>query len=472
MNQYFWQTDVLANCYADNVALSCAQTGRQLSYKELEAAIKLAQQSLAIDKKLLVLIKAKPSIDFVVYYLACLRIGHTAWLIDPETSQLVLDNWFERYQFDMVIDDGNLFWRKTSQPIDTPIADNLALLLSTSGSTGSAKLVKLSVENIASNCQAICTYLPIKGTAITTLPFHYSFGLSILHTHLASGAQLVLSASSIVTKDFWQLFELHQAHCFYGVPHQFAMLSRLGLARLKLHCLEYFAVAGGKLPEKYAEELAIWCHDNHKQLFIMYGQTEATARISYLPPNKALAKPNSIGQAIPNGKLWLLDNKGCLITEPKKKGQLYYQGKNVMLGYAQQRDDLVVTESSEQLATGDLAYFDDDGDFYITGREKRIAKAQGIRINLDEIEQYIVEQNSQIESVAVIELDEKLFVLLVWPGATELDSKALKSALGQFLKLHGSMLVVRLLTSLPRLSSGKVDYASITAQCLKGDCSD
>lgn len=258
---------------------------------------------------------------------------------------------------------------------------DLALLMSTSGSTGSAKLVRLSHAAISANACAIADYLGLQPSdrAITILPLAYSFGLSILNSHLACGGAVVLSSDSLLTRHFWKSASANGVTSLSGVPATYEMLRRMGLPKLhaQLPSLRMLTQAGGRLREELVRYFGTACVEHMVQFFVMYGQTEASPRISYVPPERLLDKVGSIGIPIPGGRMYV----------DSTNGELVYEGPNAMMGYATVRDDLGrADEIHGVLRTGDLGRADDEGFYFITGRAKRFLKVSGHRINLDEVE--------------------------------------------------------------------------------------
>ena len=268
----------------------------------------------------------------------------------------------------------------------------LALLLTTSGSTGSPKFVRQSYENIRSNTSSIVEYLNLdeSESPITTLPMNYTYGLSIINTHLAVGGTILLTEQGLMQKGFWSFFKDAGATSFGGVPYTYEMLHKLRFSRMELKSLRTMTQAGGKLSEELHREFAAYAKETGRKFVVMYGQCEATARMGYLPPEKALDKCGSMGIAIPGGRFSLIDDDGIEITEEDKPGELIYEGANVTLGYAESPEDLSLgDERGGILQTGDMARRDADGYYYIVGRKKRFLKIYGNRVNLDEIDRMI-----------------------------------------------------------------------------------
>lgn len=281
---------------------------------------------------------------------------------------------------------------KTPFGMQTPLHKDLALLLTTSGSTGSPKFVRQSYQNIRANTASIVEYLQITAQErpITTLPMNYTYGLSILNTHLAVGATVLLTDKGIAQREFWQFFRKEGATSFGGVPYTYEMLDRMRFTRMELPSLRVMTQAGGKLLPDLHRRLAQWCRDTGRRFVVMYGQCEATARMAYLPWEKSLEKVGAMGVAIPGGRFELIDVDGRVIDRPHVTGELRYYGDNVTLGYASCAADLCLgDERGGVLETGDMAQMDEDGYFTIVGRKKRFLKMYGNRVNLDEAERML-----------------------------------------------------------------------------------
>ena len=401
----------------------------------------------------LIFLKADNSIATLVAYLAALANRHPVMLLKPDISQGQLDHLIKVYQPNLVIENLSIT-HLHARPI--ALAEELALLLSTSGSTGSAKQVALSAVNLQANAQSICDYLPIQPSdrSVTTLPFFYSYGLSVINSHLLAGACIVFTSHSFVNREFWQLFKQQEINSFAGVPHSYEILLKLHFTRMDLPSLRYFTQAGGRLSPALVGQLADYASAQYKQFFVMYGQTEATARMAYLPGDRALLKPESIGRAIPDGKLSLRDELGRDIIENNSPGELVYQGQNIMLGYAQNVAELAAFNPAEKLLTGDIAYQDEDGDFFITGRLKRFIKLFGQRINLDEVELLLLEKGFETYCCGD---DSKLLVAVENTN----DIKSLKNLINEHLQIHSSVIQILKVAALPLTDRGKKDYYAI-----------
>jgi acyl-coenzyme A synthetase/AMP-(fatty) acid ligase len=364
-------------------------------------------------------------------YLAALTAGHAVILLEASADASAV---LERYDPRYVVTGATVDVREAAAPADLHPA--LRVLLSTSGSTGSPKLVRLTAENLLANAAAIVEYLGLDAgeRAIASLPIPYSYGLSVLHSHLLAGASIAFTGHSVIRPEFWADARRHRATSFAGVPYSYAMLERIGMREMELPALRSLTQAGGRLdPEVAARFAARW------PLTVMYGQTEAAPRIAYVPAERLAGKPGSIGIAIPGGELSVVE------------GELVYRGPNVMLGYAESRADLARgDDQGGVLATGDLGHVDDDGFHFVTGRAKRIAKVFGLRINLDEIE-------AAVEGpAAAVAGDERIDVF-----AEREDAAAGARALATRFRLPPRALRVHAIERLPVKASGKVDYGAL-----------
>jgi len=332
--------------------------------------------------------------------------------------------------------------------------EHLALLLTTSGSTGSPKFVRLSYENIFKNAESIASYLDINADdkPITTLPMNYSYGLSIINSHFICGATIILTDASIMKKDFWDLCREQRVTTFGGVPFVYEMLDRLKFEEFNLPSLKKLTQAGGKLSSNLSSKFAKVCNQKGILFFTMYGQTEATARMSYLPSEKNLEKVGSIGVAIPGGELYLQDDNGNKITAPNVSGELIYKGANVSLGYAESLFDLSKKdENNGILHTGDMAYFDQDGYFFISGRIKRMVKLYGNRISLDEVEGFLNENGHDCICDGT---DDQIYIYTLKDDSVQIN-KIIKG------KLNLKGFKIMKIKEIPRNHFGKILYSEL-----------
>ena len=298
----------------------------------------------------------------------------------------------------------------------TQMFEELSLLLPTSGSTGSPKLVRHSYRNIEANADNVRRMFKLDGyeKAMAILPMHYTMGLSVIASHLLAGATLLLSGRSLLDKGFWTT--LKEATSFTGVPYSYEILTKMRFTRMDLPNLKVITQGGGKLTEAMWNTLAQYAKDNNKQFIATYGQSECTARMTYLPAEMALDKICSIGIAEPGGQLSIVDDTGNETFEGEAQGEMVYRGQNVTLGYATCREDLQKgDENHGVMHTGDLARRDADGCYFIVGRLKRFLKIYGLRIGLDEVERMIKTEyktdcycKGDDEKLIVLVTDDKL----------------------------------------------------------------
>ena len=362
--------------------------GNSMTYQELERYT--SELKTVIGNRTLVFSFSNNTIGSVTGYIAFLKNRVVPLLLKVDIEKELRDNLIKIYQPSYLyipenkkdeFPDYQCVWEgigycllQTQYPKEVPLYQNLALLLTTSGSTGSPKLVRQSYDNIQSNAQSIAQYLELNETErpITTLPMNYTYGLSIINSHLFVGATILLTEYTLMEREFWDFFKQEKATSFGGVPYTYEILKKLRFFKMDLPYLRTMTQAGGKLSPELHREFAKYAQENGKHFVVMYGQTEATARMGYLPWKKAIEKYGSMGIAIPGGKLWLKDIQGNKIIQPDIIGELVYEGKNVTLGYAICKEDLKKEdERYGVLETGDMAKMDEEGYFYIVGRKKR-----------------------------------------------------------------------------------------------------
>ncbi len=347
---------------------------------------------------------------------------------------------------------------KTNYEKSPILNKELALLLTTSGSTGSPKFVRQSYTNVLDNAQSIVEYLELDHTErpITTLPMNYTYGLSIINSHLMVGATLLVTDKGIMQKEFWSFFRERKATSFGGVPYTYEMLDKLRFYRMKLPSLRTMTQAGGKILPKLHAKFAEYAHEEGKKFVVMYGQCEATARMGYLPPDKAIEKTGSMGIAIPGGCFSLIGADGAKISEPFTTGELIYEGRNVTLGYAECAEDLIKgDERNGILETGDMAQFDEDGFYYIVGRKKRFLKIYGNRVNLDEVDRMIKERFG-IE-VASSGVDDHMYIFITDESLAE----QIREYMTGKTKLNPAAFKVIVIDSIPKNDSGKTLYKEL-----------
>jgi acyl-CoA synthetase (AMP-forming)/AMP-acid ligase II len=445
----------------DAPVLVDAAAGRVWTQDELAHVVCSCADPLMTGERELVFCVCGVDVASVVGYLSAVRAGHAVVLLDAAAHADLTEALIARYQPAFVVRSDGREMPEVRRRADAPtprLAHDLAILLSTSGTTGSPKLVRLTHRNVAANASSIADYLGIddRERAIQSLPFHYSYGLSVLHSHLAAGASVILSPHSIMRPEFWADAERWQATSFAGVPYSYAILERTGLlSKAMPDTMSTLTQAGGRLAPESIIRLHEMVSERGGRLWVMYGQTEATARISYVPPEALPEKAHTIGMPIPRGRLSVrFDSQE--ISEPDVEGELVYHGPNVMLGYATQHEDLALGDAMNgELRTGDLGALDKDGFFRVTGRTKRIAKVYGLRVNLDEIEAAA----SAHGPVAVVDAGEHI---VLWRAAGgEIAPDDLRREVARRFGLNSRAFTVRDIETLPLKASGKVDYDSL-----------
>jgi acyl-CoA synthetase (AMP-forming)/AMP-acid ligase II/uncharacterized integral membrane protein len=425
--------------FGDRPALITA--GGTVSYADLAGRVDGVARRLGGSRRL-VLLEGANSVDAVAAYLGALAGNHPVLLVPPGSPGSAVA---AAYDPDVVIDPSGV--REVRPESAHELHPDLALLLSTSGSTGSPKLVRLSHDNLRANAASIAEYLAIRpdDRAATTLPMHYCYGLSVVNSHLLRGAGLILTDLSVADAGFWALFRSAGGTAFAGVPYTFDLLDRVGFASMRLPALRYVTQAGGRLaPDRVVRYAAQGRRDGWK-FFVMYGQTEATARMAYLPPELAESRPSAIGVPIPGGSFHI---------DPT--GELVYSGPNVMLGYAERRADLALGRTVDDLRTGDLARRGDDGLYEIVGRISRFAKILGLRIDPQGVEAVLEQQGLRAYCAA---RDESLVVAALAPA----DPAAVRRLVTEACRLPARAVHVHVLDTLPRLPSGKPDYQAVAS---------
>ena len=426
-----------------------------------------------LGNRKLVAVIAENDVCLISSLFSILESDNILMLLDSKMPEKKFKNIFDRYLPDFVVARNDQISDRRYSPFTkleelTIFSGNLrsnqeignkecAMLIPTSGSTGNPRFVRISYENLRAQARSICQYLEISaGTrTITTLPPHYSFGFSILNSYLWASAEIFVSEATPFFKGYWDLLRKMRISSISGVPYSFEIWKRTGFLNEDLPALRTLTQAGGRFSGVARDDFIESCEKRNRKLFLMYGQTEATARISFLPPDYLVQKRDSIGIPIPGGKLEIMDEEHKPVSEPNTPGQIVYMGPNVSLGYADKRSDLELPDCfNGTLKTGDIGYRDSDGFFYISGRTKRIAKIFGYRINLDDIEEFLT--SLEIEA-ACISNDEHLVIALTDTANIE----EIKNSLAIEFSFPANIFKFCSISNIPRLSNGKVDYSSL-----------
>jgi acyl-CoA synthetase (AMP-forming)/AMP-acid ligase II len=418
----------------------------QVAYRELADRVAEAANTLGETRRL-VLLETRNDISTLVHYLGALAGKHVVLPVPAGRDNSALE---QTYQPDVVIDDRGVPQRHRD---GRQLHEDLSLLMSTSGSTGSPKLVRLSFANLVANATVIAEYLGIRETdrAATTLPMSYCYGLSVIHSHLLVGAGLILTERSVVDDEFWELFRRHRGTTFAGVPYTFELLERVGFDAFDLPDLRYVTQAGGRMPPERVRRFAELAQRNGFDLFVMYGATEATARMAYLPPQLALSRPNAIGRPIRGGSFAIEPVDGWSDDDV---GELVYRGPNVMMGYAHEPADLALGKTVETLRTGDIARRAADGLFEVVGRNSRFVKMYGLRIDLQRVETAL---RAQGVSAFCTNDDDRILIA----AAGRHDEREVQQATAKAAGLPTGVVRAVIVDDLPLLSSGKPDYQTV-----------
>ncbi len=434
-----------------------AAGGECVSYEELARRADAFAVRLGPKRKVLYL-EARNEVEAIVAYLGALRARHPVmWVIHSQPAMLE-SRIIEAFQPDVIYHrDGD--WRLQVNAAGPEPHPDLAVLLSTSGSTGSPKAVRLSRNSVQANAEQIAKYLELtaQDRAITSLPVGYSYGLSVLNSHLAVGASIVLTEKSVVDPSFWSLFRSTEATSMAGVPYTYELLERIGFRDDPPPTLRTLTQAGGRLSPDMVKTYAAWSRGRGVRFFAMYGQTEATARIAYLPPQVAEDYPDCIGQAIPGGELFLVGD-GKVVDASGEPGELVYRGPNVMMGYALNRDDLARGAEVIELHTGDIAVRVDGRFFRVVGRTSRFSKIAGKRISLDDI-QDLLKANGVASTVAGSD-----HLIAIWVETSTSAPGYVQDLVADRCGVPKRMICILSDGPVPRLPSGKADYRSILAQ--------
>ncbi len=467
--------EVLAR-FKDNILLR-DETGYVIRFGDV---IELARSTaFQATRRRLVMCAVNNELGGIAGYLALLAANAVPMMVSPTLPPSTLDELIAAYRPDCLwlpqqdatrwpnaerhtLQDGYALIVVNNGTGMSALHDDLALLLSTSGSTGSGKYVRLSHQNVWSNAAAIADYLSLTADElpVTTLPPSYSYGLSIIHSHLWVGAGLAVSKKTFFDRDFWNFLREVEATSLAGVPYHYEMLKKLRFTRMELPHLCTLTQAGGRMSPDLTQEYATYCQSKGMRFFTMYGQTEASPRMSYVPAEQAFAKAGTIGIPIPGGAIELQSETGDVLTEAHAVGELVYRGPNVCLGYAECRADLSLGDiNCGTLHTGDLAERDDDGYYRIVGRQRRFIKLFGNRVNLQDVELQLSGADAE---VACSGRDDVLEVYLEAGSAPH--SLEIKQAVMTSLRVGAQGVEVYEVDALPRNESGKVRYADLQPQ--------
>ena len=483
--------------FPDKIAIS--QGDNQLSYRKLweiscGVAHFLKQHGLKPGDRVSLLVDNSP--EYVSTYYGVLMAGGVAIGLNTAAKSRDLTNWIKHSgtsilfansrhaELPLIIDscqdikleviyigentpENSLSWNQVESCTTFPSFDDqfnpssqAAAIIYTSGTTGHPKGVMLSHQNLYENILSILEYLKLNSddSIVNVLPFYYSYGNSVLHIHLAVGGTIYLENSMLYPQKVVFLMAEKKVTGFSGVPSTFnLLLSRTKLNDFDLSAIRYMTQAGGPMAPANIERLKKALPD--VLFYVMYGQTEASARLSYLPPEMLEEKLGSIGIAIPGVQLVILDENRRPVSS-NTTGEIYARGKNIMLGYWNDPEATEQVLRDGWLKTGDLAYKDEDGYFYIVGRSSEMIKSGAHRISPKDIEEVILELEG-VEEAAVVGIPDDLLgqvikaVIVKSPGS-DIDKMQLMRHCKTNLANYKMPKQIEFADEIPRTASGKV----------------
>ncbi len=439
---------MLHNRSDDAIALIDVIEQRTLTHGQLEAAVAQRADQLAALTGRLAFLGVQPSATTVIDLLALLRVRSTVALLDKATPADRLTSWYDAYTPEALIGFAARPDLLLASTPTEPMPESV--LIPTSGSTGSPKFVRLSERGLAANARQIieATRITEADRALVHLPLYFSYGLSVLTSHLLAGAGVVLSTISATRPQFAEQLSEHGVTCLPGVPFSLELYRRTRLFTRDLPSLRSVTTSGGRVPPDLIAELEPLLTEHGISFWAMYGQTEASGRITALPPEELAQAPGSVGYPIPGNRLWISD------PDAEGIGQVHLSGPGNMLGYANSRTDLGSTdELIADLDTGDVGRLDDHGRLWLTGRRQRIAKVYGARVSLDDVEA----QLASLGVVAAIADDNGIGVTC---DRTDVSARDLERAMG----FPPRSITILDVTNVPRTGSGKIDYGRLREQ--------
>jgi long-chain acyl-CoA synthetase len=456
----FWEA---LHPYPNRISLIDAKSGQRISYLGLVDAIDAGIGRLRGPSKLLICLAINNDLGGILCYLSALSSGHALVLSGPNSLS---SHFIDTYRPDIVL------WSGPDWPLTLPpgtyasertlfgyhmassqippiegIHEDLALLLSTSGSTGNPRLVRLSYANLAANAWQIASSLSLNGDdrAMLSLPLYYVYGLSVLHTLLAVSGTVVVNTPPVVSPSFWGRAVAENATMIPVVPSQLNLLRGANLDAVPIPPSLSLTISGSAMDASCREWLISQIVPRNVKVHSMYGMTEAAGRIAVLPACDFLAHPTSVGRAVPGGRLDILPTH-----------EIVYSGPNVMMGYADARESLSMADSGgDLLRTGDLGTIDADGNLYITSRLNRFCKILGIKISLDDLEKDL----GTLGEVAVVSDDISIYVFHTTSDVRPLIARTKCLAA----RLHIPRCAFELIRTdiIPRATSGKIRYAGL-----------
>lgn len=462
---------LFCNGSKDTIALQDA-LGRKITYKELEE-LGTDFSTKNFDRGV-VFILADNDIESILGFLLSVNVRLVPLLLNANIDTELLNKYFDIYKPQYIfakeertyglndftkvyqVEKYGLF--QTGYP-KYFLNDELAFLLSTSGTTGSPKLVRHSYKNLVESAKNVAQALQLsaKEKALAALPIYFTQGLNVVLSNLYVGATVLVSNFSLMQKEFWRFVKDYKATSITGVPYSYEIMLRLGFLEMELPDLKIINQGGGRLNDILFKRIAEYAVKNGKKFIATYGSTETTSRMCFLPPELAISKTGSIGKTIFTGSIKLIDNNGNIISKPNEIGEIVYSGPNVTMGYANSIEDLALGDlKGGKHYTGDVAYFDDDGCYFIVGRKGRFVKIYGYRISLDEIEKIL--KDAFKNNFACSGNDKKITIFV---ENQLLKSDEIIKLISEKLGLIKTAFSVQYVDKLPRNSYGKILYKNL-----------
>lgn len=439
----------------------------RLTYGELTD--KIGQVKVQVEPRSLIFILCKNTVGSVTGYLAFVEQNAVPVTLSSEIDEKLLadliniylpaylwvpDEEKHRFNYEEIFMLYGYSLLKTGNTV-YPVNEQVQLCMTTSGSTGSPKLVRYKKENLEHNAKNVAAAFEWDENerAICDLGMQYTMGLNVINTHLYVGATVLLTTYNLMSGEFWDFIKKEKGTNFTGVPFSYDILARLHFEKMDLPHLRTLCQGGGRLTDNRFKQLAEYARNTGKRFIASFGTTETAARMACLPAGLAVSKTGSIGRAIPEGELFLTDENGQVITDANKEGELCYRGPNVTMGYAECREDLEKGDEFQgEYHTGDLARRDEDGCYYVTGRLSRFLKLLGYRISLDQCER-LVQQQFGIEC-ACAGTDKRMNIYITDKGREAEVLEFLSSKTGLFKNLFCVFAVPHII----RNNSGKIQY--------------
>ena len=469
----------IAESKKDNLALK-DRLGNKLTYGELACYCRSFKENFKLKERDLVLFLCENTVQSAAFFFGCIHNKVVPLMVNSKIDSQMLERYISLYSPHYVYKnkEAQLFedWHtavehegyvllSAKNPNPVELHEQLSLLLPTSGSTGNPKLVRHTYNNLIASATNVAKAFRLNGSerAMLVLPMYFTQGLSVLCSYMYAGAFVYLTDAALSSRDFWDAMKNEEITAFSGVPYSYEILDKLRFYTVKLPHLVSLNQGGGRLSERVWDKLVSFAAESRKRFYATYGSTETTARMSLLAPELAIKKRCSIGKPFEEYEMWLEDESGRKITESNIIGELVFKGANVMMGYAESCPDLSKgDEYGGVYKTGDIAYKDEEGFYYITGRMSRFVKVFGLRINMDEVERMVISEFG--DGFICTGSDEQLVICTTHKEA---DSKAITLFLRDRLQINISAFRVIFLDKILKKPSGKTDYATIKTEIEK-----